>query len=177
MRRRGRRPASTSCCATSPVRNQPTDPLPLAQALIRCPSVTPADAGALGVLEAALTPLGFTCHRLRFGEIENLYARRGSTGPHFCYAGHTDVVPPGPAEGWQDGPFSGVVREGTLYGRGACDMKGGIAAFVAGLTDYLAANPDREGSISLLITGDEEGPAKDGTVKVLEWMAKRGEIP
>ncbi|NOG72411.1 succinyl-diaminopimelate desuccinylase [Roseicella sp. DB1501] len=154
-----------------------TDPLPLAQALIRCPSVTPADAGALGVLEAALAPLGFACHRLRFGEVENLYARRGTTGPHFCFAGHTDVVPPGPAEGWADDPFSGAVRDGRLYGRGACDMKGGIAAFVAGLADYLAAHPEGRGSISLLITGDEEGPAKDGTAKVLDWMAARGEIP
>ncbi|WP_235907575.1 succinyl-diaminopimelate desuccinylase [Siccirubricoccus phaeus] len=157
-------------------RNAPADPLPLAQALIRCPSVTPADAGALAVLEAALQPLGFTCHRLRFGEIENLYARHGTGGPHFCYAGHTDVVPPG-EQGWAESPFSGAVKDGVLYGRGACDMKGGIAAFVAGLTDYLAANGDRPGSISLLITGDEEGPAKDGTIKVLEWMAERGEIP
>jgi succinyl-diaminopimelate desuccinylase len=156
--------------------NQPTDPLPLAQALIRCPSVTPADAGALGVLEAALAPLGFTCHRLRFGETPNLYARRGTEGPHFCYAGHTDVVPPGD-QGWDGSPFSGDVRDGVLHGRGACDMKGGIAAFVAGLTDYLAVHGDRPGSISLLITGDEEGPAKDGTVKVLEWMAERDEIP
>lgn len=158
------------------MRNAPTDPLPLAQALIRCPSVTPADAGALAVLEAALAPLGFTCHRMRFGEIENLFARRGTQGPHFCYAGHTDVVPPG-EQGWTDGPFSGAVRDGVLFGRGACDMKGGIAAFVAGLTDYLAANPDHPGSISLLITGDEEGPAKDGTVRVLEWMAANGHIP
>jgi len=155
----------------------PTDPLPLAQALIRCPSVTPADAGALAVLEAALRPLGFTCHRLRFGETENLFARRGTAAPHFCYAGHTDVVPPGPHEGWAESPFSGQVRDGVLYGRGACDMKGGIAAFVAGLTDWLAANPDAPGSISLLITGDEEGPATDGTVRVLDWLAQRGEIP
>ena len=159
------------------MRNSPTDPVPLAQALIRCPSVTPADAGALGVMDAALTALGFTCHRLTFGETPNLFARRGTEGPHFCYAGHTDVVPTGPAEAWADGPFSGVVRDGVLYGRGACDMKGGIAAFVAGLTDYLATNPNAPGSISLLITGDEEGPAKDGTTKVLDWMAARGEIP
>ncbi|MDO9712024.1 succinyl-diaminopimelate desuccinylase [Paracraurococcus lichenis] len=154
-----------------------TDPLPLAQALIRCPSVTPADAGALGVLEAALAPLGFACQRLTFGETPNLYARRGTGGPHFCYAGHTDVVPPGPTEAWTDDPFSGAVRDGVLHGRGACDMKGGIAAFVAGLKDYLAAHPGHGGSISLLITGDEEGPARDGTVKVLDWMAQRGEIP
>ncbi|WP_043362055.1 succinyl-diaminopimelate desuccinylase [Belnapia sp. F-4-1] len=158
------------------MRNAPTDPLPLAQALIRCPSVTPADAGALALLEAALRPLGFTCHRMRFGETENLFARRGTEGPHFCYAGHTDVVPPG-AGGWTDDPFAATVRDGLLYGRGACDMKGGIAAFVAGLTDYLAANPNPPGSISLLITGDEEGPAKDGTVRVLDWLAARDEIP
>ena len=156
--------------------NTPTDPVPLAQALIRCPSVTPADAGALAVLEAALAPLGFACHRMRFGETENLFARRGTESPHFCYAGHTDVVPPG-EQGWTDSPFAGVVRDGTLYGRGACDMKGGIAAFVAGLTDFLAANPHHAGSISLLITGDEEGPAKDGTTRVLDWMAERGHIP
>ncbi len=159
------------------MKNTPTDPVPLAQALIRCPSVTPADAGALGVLEDALTALGFTCHRLTFGETPNLFARRGTEGPHFCYAGHTDVVPTGPAESWADGPFDGVVKDGVLYGRGACDMKGGISAFVAGLTDYLAANPDREGSISLLITGDEEGPSVDGTKKVLEWMQAEGHIP
>ncbi len=141
------------------MRNAPTDPLPLAQALIRCPSVTPADAGALAVLEAALAPLGFTCHRLRFGEASRTCCPpRHRRGPHFCFAGHTDVVPPG-EPGWTDGPFSGAVRDGVLYGRGACDMKGGIAAFVAGLADYLAANPDHPGSISLLITGDEEGPA------------------
>jgi succinyl-diaminopimelate desuccinylase len=157
--------------------NQPTDPVPLAQALIRCPSVTPADAGALGVLEAALAPIGFNCHRVTFGTTPNLFARRGSGGPHFCYAGHTDVVPTGPVEAWADDPFGAVVKDGVLFGRGACDMKGGIAAFIAGMTDYLAANPAAPGSISLLITGDEEGPAKDGTVKVLEWLAARGEIP
>ncbi|WP_254453626.1 succinyl-diaminopimelate desuccinylase [Siccirubricoccus sp. G192] len=162
------------------MRNTPTDPLPLAQALIRCRSVTPADNGALAVLEAALRPLGFTCHRLRFGpegqEVENLFARRGTEGPHFCYAGHTDVVPPGTA-GWVDDPFAAAVRDGVLYGRGACDMKGGIAAFVAGLGDFLAANPSHPGSISLLITGDEEGPALDGTARVLDWMAANGQIP
>ena len=159
------------------MRNDPTDPLPLAQALIRCPSVTPADAGALAVLEAALAPLGFTCHRITFGTTPNLFARRGTEGPHFCYAGHTDVVPVGAPGDWRDDPFAAVVRDGVLYGRGACDMKGGIAAFIAGMTDYLARHGDRPGSISLLITGDEEGPAKDGTVKVLEWLAERGEIP
>jgi succinyl-diaminopimelate desuccinylase len=155
----------------------PTDPLPLAQTLIRCPSVTPADAGALGALEAALRPLGFACTRLRFGEVENLFARRGSSAPHFCYAGHTDVVPPGDPAQWNDDPFAGAVREGVLYGRGACDMKGGIAAFVAAVTDWLSADAARPGSVSLLITGDEEGPARDGTVRVLEWMAAHGHTP
>ena len=154
-----------------------TDPIPLAQALIRCNSVTPADDGALGILEAALTPLGFACTRLRFGEVENLFARRGTAAPHFCYAGHTDVVPPGDETAWADSPFAGVVRDGVIYGRGACDMKGGIAAFVAGLTDYVAANPNHSGSISLLITGDEEGPSMDGTRRVLEWMAEHGHTP
>ncbi|WP_240048364.1 succinyl-diaminopimelate desuccinylase [Crenalkalicoccus roseus] len=155
----------------------PADPLPLAQALIRCRSVTPADDGALAVLERALAPLGFACHRLRFGEVENLFARRGGAGPHFCYAGHTDVVPPGPREAWTRDPFGAEVAEGVLYGRGACDMKGGIAAFVAGLSNFLAARPDHRGSISLLITGDEEGPARDGTARVLEWMAAHGHLP
>src|SRR5688572_2393323 len=107
-----------------------TDPLPLAQALICCRSVTPADDGALAVLEAALVPLGFACHRLRFGETENLYARRGAEGPHLMFAGHTDVVPPGNAE-WTTDPFGAEVKDGTLHGRGATDMKGGVAAWVA----------------------------------------------
>ena len=153
-----------------------TDPLPIAQALIRCRSVTPADDGALGVVEDALRPLGFACHRLRFGEVENLFARRGTGAPHFCYAGHTDVVPPGD-KGWTDDPFAAAVRDGALHGRGACDMKGGIAAFLAGLSDFIEARPDHTGSVSLLITGDEEGLAVDGTVRVLEWMAANGHTP
>jgi succinyl-diaminopimelate desuccinylase len=159
------------------VQNSPTDPIPLAQALIRCRSVTPADDGALDVMEAALRPLGFACTRLRFNEVDNLFARRGTEGPHLCYAGHTDVVPPGDEGAWADNPFAAVIRDGVLYGRGACDMKGGIAAFVAGLSDYLAANPHHPGSISLLITGDEEGPSVDGTGRVLEWMAENGHVP
>jgi len=158
-----------------------TDPLPIAQALIRCPSVTPADAGALDVVQQLLEPLGFGCERLVFGpadyRVDNLFARRGSGGPHFCYCGHTDVVPPGDLAAWTDDPFAGAVRDGVLYGRGACDMKGGIAAFIAGLTDYLAANPNHRGSISLLITGDEEARSVDGTAKVLEWMQQNGQIP
>jgi succinyl-diaminopimelate desuccinylase len=151
------------------------DPLPLAQALLRCASVTPADAGAQAVLAAELERLGFTVTRLRFGEIENLYARIGTSGPHLCFAGHTDVVPPGDAN-WSMGAFAGDVRDGVLYGRGACDMKGAIAAFVAGVEDHLATGA-LKGSISLLITGDEEGPAVDGTVRVLDWMREQGEIP
>ena len=149
--------------------------LALAQDLIRCPSVTPADAGVLGVLAAALTELGFTCHRLRFEEagtpaVDNLYARLGTDAPHFCFAGHTDVVPVG--DGWQRDPFQGDVADGVLYGRGAADMKSAIAAFVAAAARI--AKPAK-GSISLLITGDEEGPAINGTPKLLDWLKARSE--
>ncbi len=158
-----------------------TDPIPLAQALIRCRSVTPADDGALDVVQRALEPLGFACTRLVYGpddyRVDNLFARRGTAGPHICYAGHTDVVPPGDVAAWTDDPFAGEVRDGVLFGRGACDMKGGIAAFIAGLADYLAARPDHPGSISLLITGDEEARSVDGTARVLEWMQAEGHIP
>ena len=122
-----------------------------------------------------LSSLGFTIHRLRFGEIENIFARIGSGGPHICFAGHTDVVPVGAAN-WRTDPFGGEVRDGVLYGRGACDMKGAIAAFVSGVAQHLEKGTPK-GSISLLITGDEEGPATDGTVKVLEWMRSNGQIP
>ena len=159
----------------------PTDPIPLAQALIRCRSVTPADDGALDVVQRALEPLGFACTRLVYGpddyRVDNLFARRGTAAPHLCYAGHTDVVPPGDVAAWTDDPFSGEVRDGVLFGRGACDMKGGIAAFIAGLADYLAERPDHPGSISLLITGDEEARSVDGTARVLEWMQAEGHIP
>ncbi len=151
------------------------DPLPLAQALIRCASVTPADGGAQGALAEMLERLGFTVHRLRYGAIENVFARLGSGGPHICFAGHTDVVPVGMAN-WRSDPFGGEVRDGVLYGRGACDMKGAIAAFVAGVAQYLEQGAPK-GSISLLITGDEEGPAVDGTVKVLEWMRANDHVP
>jgi succinyl-diaminopimelate desuccinylase len=156
-----------------------TDPLPLAQALIRRPSVTPADEGALDVLADALAGLGFVCHRLAFGEeagrprIDNLYARLGETEPNLCFAGHTDVVPPGP--GWTVEPFAGEVVDGHLYGRGAADMKGAIACFVAAVARFLGDGRPRRGSISLLITGDEEGRATDGTVRVLDWLEQQGE--
>ncbi len=152
-----------------------TDPLPLAQSLIRCASVTPADGGAQDALSDMLGRLGFTIHRLRFGDIENVFARLGTGGPHICFAGHTDVVPVGAAN-WRSDPFGGDVRNGVLYGRGACDMKGAIAAFVSGVAQHLEKGAPK-GSISFLITGDEEGPATDGTVKVLEWMRANGQIP
>jgi succinyl-diaminopimelate desuccinylase len=157
-----------------------TDPIPLAQALIRCPSVTPEDAGALSVLEEALRPLGFSCRRLRFESadsppIENLYARLGQGGPNFCFAGHTDVVPPGEARLWRHGPFAAEIADGMLWGRGAADMKSAIAAFTAAVARHAAKNGAPKGSISLLITGDEEGPAVNGTVKVLDWLKANGE--
>ena len=155
--------------------NTLADPLPLAQALLRCNSVTPADGGTQDVLAEALSRLGFTIHRLRYGNIENLFARLGTESPHVCFAGHTDVVPVG-AVNWRGDPFGGEVRDGVLYGRGACDMKGAIAAFVAATATHLEKTPPK-GSISFLITGDEEGPAVDGTVKVLEWMRAHDQIP
>ena len=148
------------------------DPVDLAQALIRRPSVTPADEGAMDLLERQLDALGFTCRRMKFGQIENLYARRGTARPNLCFAGHTDVVPVGDDAAWTAGPFEAQIKDGVLYGRGAVDMKSAIAAFVAAV----AASPEPAGSISFLITGDEEGVAEDGTVKVVEALAAEGEI-
>ncbi len=152
----------------------------LAQSLIRCESVTPRDAGAIEVLIHALKPARFVCEQLSFGEgderIENLYARVGEGPPHLCFAGHTDVVPPGDAKLWRHPPFAANILGGVLYGRGASDMKGAIACFVSAALDYVKSRGrEIDGSISLLITGDEEGPAVNGTRKVLEWMAKKGE--
>ena len=162
-----------------------TDALSIARDLIRCPSVTPEDAGALGVLERVLNAAGFTCHRVTFSEdgtadIDNLYARIGAEGPHITFAGHTDVVPPGDESAWSVGAFSGEVKDGFLHGRGAVDMKGGIACSVAAVLEHLAANggkprPDDKGSISFLITGDEEDVSINGTIKLLKWAAERGE--
>ena len=159
------------------------DALSIAQDLLRCPSVTPTDAGALGVLEARLKDAGFEVHRVTFSEegtadIDNLYARIGSGAPHISFAGHTDVVPAGDEAAWTHGAFSGDVKDGYLYGRGAVDMKGGIACSVAATLDYLAAHggkPPKDGSISFLITGDEEAIAVNGTVKLMQWAAARGE--
>ena len=157
------------------------DALSIAQALLRCRSVTPADAGALGVLEDLLKAHGFETHRVSFGEpgtadIDNLYARIGDSAPHITFAGHTDVVPPGDEAAWSHGAFSGDVKDGVLYGRGAVDMKGGIACSVAAVLQYLAGHGGRpNGSISFLITGDEEDISVNGTVKLLQWVAARGE--
>lgn len=156
------------------------DVVDLTKALISCRSVTPEDAGALVFLEEKMAALGFTCYRLPFGEgadkVQNLFARLGNGAPHFCYGGHTDVVPPGAEEKWTYGAFNPHIEDGVLYGRGASDMKGSVAAFVAAVAAYLKDGAPN-GSISLLITGDEEGPAVNGTVKVLEWMAANGHIP
>ncbi len=145
------------------------DPIDLARALIRRPSVTPEDAGALDVLEDALSGRGFDSTRLKFNDVDNLFARIGDKGPHLCFAGHTDVVPPGDAATWSAEPFSADIRDGKLWGRGAADMKSAIAAFVAAATRAID-NGAVKGSLSLLITGDEEGAAINGTRKVLEWL-------
>ena len=149
------------------------EPVALAQALIRRPSVTPKDEGALAVLENALKPLGFSCQRLAFQEpgtarVENLYAQFGTGAPLFCFAGHTDVVPPGEASLWRHDPFGGTIDKGVLHGRGAADMKSAIAAFAAAAARQIAKGV--QGSIALLITGDEEGDAVNGTCKVLDWL-------
>jgi len=150
----------------------------LARDLIRCPSVTPAEGGALDLIEGFLESRGFTCHRLPFGEgdarVDNLFAIRGEDGPHFCFAGHTDVVPAGAVEDWTHDPFSGAIADGMVHGRGAADMKGAVAAFLAALAERLDAFPDHPGRISLLITGDEEGDAINGTRPVLNWMDANG---
>jgi succinyl-diaminopimelate desuccinylase len=160
----------------------PIDPLALARDLIRCESVTPAEGGALDLLQDVLEGLGFDVIRLPFAEegtdpVDNLYARIGTEGPNLCFAGHTDVVPVGNRESWTVDPFAAGVIEGVLYGRGASDMKGAIACFVSAAADYLADGADGpgRGSISLLITGDEEGPSVNGTKKMLPALAERGE--
>ncbi|MGH6986782.1 MAG: succinyl-diaminopimelate desuccinylase [Caulobacteraceae bacterium] len=150
------------------------DPVELARELIRAPSITPADAGAMDVVERALAGLGFACRRLPFGGIENLYARLGAGAPNLCFAGHTDVVPPGAAADWTSPPFEAAVKDGWLIGRGAADMKGAIAAFIAAAAKVLAKGAPK-GSISLLITGDEEGEAENGTKAVAALLGAEGE--
>ena len=156
------------------------DCVDLAARLIRCPSVTPKEGGALDLLQTELETLGFTCTRLPFEEsgterVDNLYARIGTKPPHICFAGHTDVVPIGDRNSWEFDPFAAVVKDGKLWGRGACDMKSAIAAFVCAIERHLNIAP-LQGSISLLITGDEEGIAINGTVKMLKWLEENDEL-
>ena len=157
------------------------DPTALACDLVRCPSVTPAEGGALGLIEGVLKAAGFEVHRVTFAEpgtapVENLYARIGKANPRLAFAGHTDVVPPGEQAKWTHPPFAGEIADGTLYGRGAVDMKGAIACALAATLDHLAVRGGTpKGSISFLITGDEEGIAVNGTVKLIKWAAERGE--
>lgn len=156
-----------------------TDPVAVAQALVRCESVTPVEGGALTLLAELLAQAGFDCHRMTMTEagtpdVENLYAATHGNGRNLCFAGHTDVVPPGDVSLWKHPPFAGVIEDGMLYGRGTVDMKGAIACFVAAARRELAAGP-LGCRLSLLITGDEEGPSINGTMKVLDWLAGRGE--
>jgi succinyl-diaminopimelate desuccinylase len=157
------------------------DPVELARELLRCPSVTPAEGGALSLLAGRLAAAGFTVERPVFSEpgtpdIENLYARIGTGAPHLVFAGHTDVVPPGDDSAWRHPPFGGMIDAGVLYGRGAVDMKGAVACALAATLDHLAQNGGKpKGSISFLITGDEESVAVNGTIKLLQWVAARGE--
>ncbi|HEY5819575.1 MAG TPA: succinyl-diaminopimelate desuccinylase [Mesorhizobium sp.] len=158
----------------------PTDPADNLAALIRCASVTPDEGGALTALGTMLSPMGFSIDRPTFREdgtpeVENLYARRSGNGPHLMFAGHTDVVPPGDLSAWTHPPFSAAIANGQMYGRGAVDMKGGIACFIAALARHIAETGGPKGSVSLVITGDEEGPSINGTTKLLDWAAERGE--
>lgn len=153
----------------------PNDAVELTRQLIACRSLTPDDAGCLDILAARLEPLGFRCERMDANGVDNLWARRGTAAPLLVFAGHTDVVPTGPLEHWQSDPFTPTVRDGVLYGRGASDMKSSLAAFVTAIERFVVAHPDHAGSIAVLFTSDEEGPAVDGTVRVVEALAARGE--
>ena len=149
--------------------------LDLAQTLIACRSLTPADSGCQEILINRLEKLGFRVEKLRFGDVDNFWARRGDTAPVLCFAGHTDVVPTGPLEQWDSDPFTPTIRDGRLYGRGAADMKSSLAAFITAIEAFVAMHDNHQGSIALLITSDEEGIAVDGTVKVIETLKARGE--
>jgi len=159
-----------------------TDPLPILEALIRCPSITPDEAGSFGYLERLLGERGFECTRLAFAspgtpEVQNLFVRIGKSKPHLCFAGHVDVVPPGRSDDWTHPPFAAEQAGGHIYGRGASDMKGPVAAFLAAALDVFGGADEPAGTLSLLLTADEEGLAINGTVKVLEWMSANGHIP
>lgn len=151
------------------------DALTLTRTLVQRPSVTPDDAGCQQLMSEWLSPLGFECEQMRFGEVDNLWARRGITGPVLCFAGHTDVVPAGPEDQWRVAPFSAEVLNGNLFGRGSADMKASLAAMVKACQRFVANYPEHPGSLAFLITSDEEGPAQDGTVKVMEKLTERGE--
>jgi len=151
------------------------DTLDLAQQLIARPSVTPDDAGCIDLLVTYLEPLGFKCEKISGGGVDNLWARRGTTAPLVCFAGHTDVVPTGPLEHWSTDPFKPTLRDGVLHGRGASDMKSSLAAIVAAIASFVEKNPRHPGSMAVMFTSDEEGPAVDGTVRVVEALARRGE--
>jgi succinyl-diaminopimelate desuccinylase len=164
------------------MKNTPHDPVTMLQQLVRCPSVTPHEAGALDCVQDWLKQVGFHCERLLFKDldtpdIDNLFARIGNSGPHLCFAGHTDVVPVGDETIWSQQPFAAEIKDGFLFGRGATDMKGSVAAFAAASCDFVRESPTFKGSISFLITNDEEGPAINGTIKVLQWMKDHGHIP
>ena len=152
------------------------DTLVLAQTLIACRSLTPSDSGCQEILINRLEKLGFHIEKMRFGEVDNFWARRGNAAPVLCFAGHTDVVPTGPLEQWDSDPFTPAIRDGKLYGRGAADMKSSLAAFITAIEAFVAQHANHQGSIALLITSDEEGIAADGTVKVVETLKARGEL-
>jgi len=152
-----------------------SDTLALAVDLIARPSVTPQDEGCQALIAKRLSRIGFQPEAMRFGEVDNLWLRRGNASPLLCFAGHTDVVPTGPLESWTSDPFQPKIRDGHLYGRGAADMKSSLAAFVTAIERFISEHPNHPGSIALLLTSDEEGPARDGTVRVVEALHKRGE--
>ena len=161
---------------TTPVMDSDSNPtLALAEQLVACRSVTPDDAGCMAIIGERLTRIGFDCEFINRNGVTNLWARRGTAGPVFCFAGHTDVVPTGPVESWRSAPFEPTRRDGFLFGRGAADMKGSLAAFVTATEDFVAGNPAHKGSIAFLLTSDEEGDATDGTIAVTDALAARGE--
>jgi succinyl-diaminopimelate desuccinylase len=168
-------PARTTPLLTRKATDRMSQTIDLTQDLLRRPSITPADEGCQPVMAARLAAAGFSVESLRFGVVDNLWAQRGTSGPVFCFAGHTDVVPTGPAADWTSPPFDPVIRDGHLYGRGAADMKSGLAAMVTAAEEFTKAHPDYKGSIAFLITSDEEGPSVDGTKRVVQLLRERGQ--